>query len=152
MPNKFNYVKKGYDPQAVDSYIDIADAELKGYKEKSEIINQAIVSAQQAADDIIKNAKNQGRVMRRNIAKQLEDISVSLEGQKQWMEDFKQEYNLMISKYLHAFNNNDFKAIDNKINALEKYLRSFSDEVNDDIKIESQIEEKTENKAKDKKK
>jgi len=140
MPDKFAYVKKGYDPQAVDMYIDALEIELKGHKEKSATINHAIVSAQQAADTIIKNAKNQGRTMKANTAKQIEDLTLAVASQKQWVSDFLEEYNAVVTKYLRPANSEDFAAVNEKIDSLEGFLRSFSEEINEDLEIEGKTD------------
>ena len=140
MPDKFSYVKRGYDPAAVDRYIEMLEMELRNHKAKDAVINNAIVSAQQAADAIVKNAKNQGRAMRANTAKQLEDLTIAISGQKQWLSDFAQEYNNVVSKYLQIVNNDDFQVLNTKIDALEGFLRSFSEEVNEDLEMENQAE------------
>ena len=140
MPNRFEYVKKGYDPEAVDRYIDMMELELRSYKEKSNAINQAIVSAQQASEGIIQNAKNQGRVIRANTAKQLEDVLISLATPRQWVTEFKEEYNNLVEKYLKTPNNKELNEITSKIDTLEAFLRSFSEEVNEDLEIEKQVE------------
>jgi len=137
MPDKFIYVKKGYDPQAVDRYIDALEMELKTHRDKNATINHAIVSAQQAADTIIKNAKNQGRAMRASTAKQLEDLTLALASKKQWVADFVDEYNTVVAKYLRATESDDFRAINEKIDGLDNFLRSFSEEINEDLEIEN---------------
>jgi len=52
----FSIVKRGYDPHEVDSYIERLEQIIKSYKDKDNSINNAIVSAQVAADNILKNA------------------------------------------------------------------------------------------------
>jgi len=143
MPDKFIYVKKGYDPEAVDRYIDALEIELKNYRDKNTTINHAIVSAQQAADTIIKNAKNQGRAMRASTAKQLEDLTHALASKRQWVADFVNEYNAVVVKYLRATESDDFKIINEKIDGLDSFLRSFSEEINEDLEIENKSDKES---------
>ena len=141
MSEKFELVKKGYDPKEVDVYIRALEVELRSYKDRDEVIRNAIVSAQQAADNIIQNAKNQARHMRENTAKQLEDISISIAAQRQMLSAFVREYEVLVSKYLKPIDNADFAAIYSKIDSLESYLKGFSEEVAEDIEIAKSIPE-----------
>ena len=137
MSDRFNRVKKnGYDPAEVDQFIQELEAQIKIYKEKDATIHQAIISAQTAADNIVKNAKNQGRTIRENIAKQLEDVSLSISTQKLMLFNFVKEYNAVMAKYLRVVDNEDFQEISEKIDAMEAYLRDFSQEVHEDLQIE----------------
>jgi len=139
MSERFVLVKRGYDTEAVDRYVAVLEAQIDSYRQKDRAINNAIVSAQQAADGIIVNAKNQGRIIRENTVKQLGDITLSINTQKQLLEDFVNEYNYVATKYLKLVDNEDFKAVVSKINALESYLADFSDEVVEDLEIENRV-------------
>ena len=136
MSDRFNMVKKGYDPEAVDRYIATLEAQIETYREKDKAINNAIISAQQAADNIILNARNQSRVIRENTVKQMGDISLSVNAQRQMLSEFEREYIAVVSKYLRPTDNEDFVAIGSKIDALESYLADFSDEVSEDLELE----------------
>ncbi|MCL2574553.1 MAG: DivIVA domain-containing protein [Defluviitaleaceae bacterium] len=137
MSGRFNHVRKGgYDPTEVEAYINHLEAQLKTYREKDATINQAIVSAQAAADNIIQNAKNQGRSIRENVAKQLEDVSMSITTQKLLLSNFVKDYTAIMEKYLRVIDDDDFKGISEKVESMEAYLRNFSQEVHEDLQIE----------------
>ena len=141
MPDKFSYVKKGYDPTAVDLYVDELEEEIRGYKHKDDAIRNAIISAQMAADNIVSNAKNQGRAIRENSILQLKEISAAVASQKKVLQNFLEEYSAIMSKYLKPMENPDFISLNQKIENLEKYLSSFSEEINEDMAIsENQAE------------
>jgi len=141
MSGRFNHVRKGgYDPAEVEHYIRELEAQLSYYKDRDATINQAIISAQAAADGIVQNAKNQGRTIRENVAKQLEDVSLSISSQKQMMANFVQDYNAVISKYLRVIDDEDFREINDKIDSMEAYLRDFSQEVHEDLQIERRLQ------------
>jgi len=141
MTGRFNYVRKGgYDPAEVEHYVGELEAQLKLYKDKDAAINQAIISAQAAADNIILNAKNQGRTIRENVAKQLEDVSLSIATQRSMLNNFVDAYNAVIAKYLRVVDNEDFKTVSDKIDTLEAYLRDFSQEVHEDLQIEKKAQ------------
>ena len=136
MPERFSIVKKGYNPVEVDERLSALEEEVRAYREKDDAIRNAIVNAQIAADSIIQNAKNQGRTIRENTAKQLQDVSSSIVTQKRMLADFARDYNEMVSKYLTVTKNEDFKMISKKIDALEEYLKIYSEEVTEDLEIE----------------
>ena len=140
MSERFSRVKKnGYDPAEVDQYVKEVEAQLRMYKERDATIHQAIISAQAAADNIIRNAKNQGRTIREDIAKQLEDVSLSVATQKKMLFDFVKEYEMVVSRYLRIVDHEDFKGISEKVDAMEAYLRDFSQEVHEDLQIEKRM-------------
>ncbi|MCL2855019.1 MAG: DivIVA domain-containing protein [Defluviitaleaceae bacterium] len=136
MSGRFAIVKKGYDTEAVDRYISTLEAQVDMYREKDMAINNAIVSAQRAADDIIYNAKRQSRVIRESVAKQVMDISLATDHQRRLLTDFAQEYSMIASKYLKVADNADFDNLSRKIDALEEYLTNFSEELTEDLELE----------------
>ena len=141
MSGRFNHVKRGgYDPAEVEHYIRELENQLKYYRDRDSTINQAIISAQAAADNIVQNAKNQGRTIRENVAKQLEDVSLSISTQKTLLSDFVRDYNTVISKYLRVIDDEDFKEINEKIDSMEAFLRDFSQEVQEDLQIERRLQ------------
>jgi len=140
MSGRFNHVRKGgYDPAEVEQYIAELENQLKYYRDRDATINQAIISAQAAADSIVQNAKNQGRTIREHVAKQLEDVSLSISSQKQMLSNFVNDYNHVISKYLRVIDDEDFRDITDKIDTMEAYLRDFSQEVHEDLQIERRM-------------
>ena len=136
MSDRFSIVKKGYAPTEVEDYIRRLEDEIKSYKDRDATIHQAIISAQAAADSIVQNAKNQGRVIRENIAKQLEDVSLSIAGQKRMLAEFVEDYNDIISRYLRVIDNEDYKNIAEKVDGMAAYLQNFRQEIDEDLEIE----------------
>lgn len=133
MPNRFNVEKKGgYDIDEVDEYIEKLESVVKSYKDKDSAIKNAILSAQVAADSIIRNAKNRSYEMKENSVKKIQDIVASVAVQKKMLKDFQEEYNRQIAKYVHDVNEKDFAAIAKKIEALEIYLTKYSESDIDD--------------------
>jgi len=146
MSGRFNHVRKGgYDPAEVEHYIGELENQLKYYRDRDSTINQAIISAQTAADSIVQNAKNQGRTIREHVAKQLEDVSLSISSQKALLSSFVQDYNVVISKYLRVIDDEDFKEINEKIDSMEAFLRDFSQEVHEDLQIEKRMNKGSQN-------
>jgi len=141
MSQRFELVKRGYDPEPVDRYIQSLETQIAQYRAKDKAINSAIISAQEHADTIIANSKKQGRLIRENTAKQLQDIFESIDTQRGLMADFAAEYDTIVSKYLKAVDNEDFKALSTKIDRLENYLENFVDEISEDLEIEKRLPE-----------
>ena len=126
MSDRFEYVKRGYNPLAVDEYIETLETVLKSYKEKDSAIKNAILNAQLAADNIIQNARLRSDEIKETSAKQLQELTDSISYHKQNLKDFKGEYNGLLTKYLHSVNENEFQAIDTKILNLEETLKRYT--------------------------
>ncbi len=122
MEEKFNYVKRGYDPTEVDYYISTLESVLKGYKEKDNAIKNAIINAQIAADNIIKNAEIEADKIKGRAVNMLGEINNTLAQYRIIVKDFHDDYNLMIQKYIHQFNDSEILKIYSKINELEDYV------------------------------
>ena len=122
MPDRFNYVKKGYDPEQVDNYIDTLEQVVKSYKDKDSAIKNAIISAQMAADNIVKNAHLQVAESRTQALTQIQNIIASISEQRNKVKEFQEEYVNMVQKYLIDFNETDMNRIYNKITELEQLI------------------------------
>ena len=122
MPDRFNYVKKGYDPEQVDNYIDTLEQVVKSYKDKDNTIKNAIISAQTAADNIIKNAHLLVAESRTQALAQIQNIISSISEQRNKVKEFQEEYVNMVQKYLIDFNEADMNRIYNKITELEQLI------------------------------
>ena len=122
MPDRFNYVKKGYDPEQVDNYIDTLEQVVKSYKDKDSAIKNAIISAQMAADNIVKNAHLQVAESRTQALSQIQSIIASISEQRNKVKEFQEEYVNMVQKYLIDFNETDMNRIYNKITELEQLI------------------------------
>ncbi len=126
MPERFTYVKRGYDPEEVDKYIDTLESVVKSYKEKDNVIKNAIVSAQMAADNIVKNAELKAEDTKAHLFRQLENIINSLDTQRTLVKDFQDEYNTLVKKYLTDFNESDIKTLNSKINDIQEYIAKLN--------------------------
>jgi len=121
MADRFMVVKKGYDTSEVDAYIDTLEQIVQSYKEKDNAIKNAIISAQIAADNIIRNAHLQVSETRSKTLSQVNHITSSISAQRNKVKDFQDEYNRLIRKYLTEFNDDDINSIYEKIGELEQY-------------------------------
>lgn len=123
--DKFNYVKKGYDPEAVDSYIDGLEKVLKSYKEKDMAIKNAIVNAQIAADNIIKNAELQANDLKSDVVTQMENFASTIQIQKSLIKEFQDDYAYLVQKYIQEYNEADFSKLYDKLETIEEYFASL---------------------------
>ncbi|MDR1540956.1 MAG: DivIVA domain-containing protein [Clostridiales bacterium] len=122
MPERFTYVKKGYDPEEVDRYIDTLEQVVKSYKDKDSAIKNAIISAQMAADNIVKNAHLQVAESRTQALSQIQSIIASIGEQRAKVKEFQEEYTNLMQKYIIDFNESDMNRIFTKITELEQLI------------------------------
>jgi cell division septum initiation protein DivIVA len=138
MHNKFNFVKKGYDPAEVDKRIDMLEAEIKGYRDKDLSITNAIMSAQLAADEILRranvaadtimlNARNMSARLTEASTGQITAIISSVKEQRRKLLEFKEEYAALLAKYILNMDENDISQAEKKAIELEAYLQKFLD-------------------------
>jgi len=136
MPGKFNYIKNGYNPDEVDSYVDSLENVLKSYKEKDSAIKNAIISAQVAAENIIRNAELEAQDMKRKAVYELQAISDSIARQKEQIKNFQNDYNLMLGKYLKTIEENDVASVYSSVNEMENYLFSLKKQITENVETE----------------
>ena len=122
MEKLFNVVKRGYDQDEVDHYINTLEDHLNSYKDKDDSIKNAIINAQISADNIIKNAEIEAERIKKRAVNLLDDIHKSIGSQKQITRDFQGEYTALLAKYLHPVNTNDVNKVMGKLDELEQYL------------------------------
>lgn len=123
--DKFSYVKKGYDPTQVDEYIEKMEEILKSYKQKDNAINNAIISAQVAADNIICEANVKANQMLSQTQEKLEQMQSILTQQKNIIDSFNNDYKALVRKYLSNIDENDMFKMYSKINSLEEKINSL---------------------------
>lgn len=116
----FSLVKKGYDPTEVDAYIKKLEDVVVSYKEKDVAIKNAIVSAQIAADNIIKNAELQAMSNKVKAIEDLKDIQINILSEKNKLETFNKEYNELIRKYLIPLDKKEVLSVNNRIDEIAK--------------------------------
>ncbi len=122
----FPIVKKGYDTEEVDSYIEKLEDVIKSYKEKDFAIKNAIISAQVAADNIVKNAELEAMSRKYRTMEILNAVQADVTKQKAILKSFQADYNSLIKKYLVDFNDVEFLSLFNTLNDLEENIASSS--------------------------
>lgn len=122
MPTSFTYVKKGYNPVEVDNYIETLENIVKGYKEKDAAIKNAIVNAQIAADKIVSDAEKKAENIADEAVTKVKLIRSSVEKQRILLKNFQDDYNALINRYVHDFEQRDVAPVASGIDELERYL------------------------------
>jgi len=121
----FTMVKRGYSPEEVQSYIGQLERSIEQYKEKDAAISNAILNAQVAADNIIKNAKAQAEEILGDTIKHLNQVHTSVGKQKELVRDLQEDYFDLVNKYLKNVQSTDFLEVFSAINELENYLQTL---------------------------
>ncbi|MCL1878623.1 MAG: DivIVA domain-containing protein [Defluviitaleaceae bacterium] len=119
---QFTYVKRGYDPEEVDRYIATLEQVIKSYKEKDNAIKNAIISAQIAADNMVKNARAQADEYKGQISAELDKLSAEVGHQRMKIKAFQDVYSGMVRKYLTDLNDNDMGELHNKLDDVDRFI------------------------------
>ncbi len=138
MQSNFSLVKRGYDPNEVDDYILELRNQLKSYKDKDNAIKNALINAEIAADNIIKNAKvkalqiteqaqDEAFATKKDAFQALDEINSSIIEQKKMLSEFQKDYNVILNKYLKNIDSAEYLATFNKICALEDFIESLKE-------------------------
>ncbi|MCL2286385.1 MAG: DivIVA domain-containing protein [Firmicutes bacterium] len=118
----FTEVKRGYDPDEVDSYIASLDNVIKSYKEKDNAIKNAIISAQLAADNMIKNAKLQADEYKIQIVRELENMRTEIERERAKIQEFHEVYAGLVRKYLIKLDEQDVSKVHASLNEIDRLI------------------------------
>jgi len=124
---QFTYVKRGYDPEEVDRYIATLEQVIKSYKEKDNAIKNAIISAQIAADNMVKNARAQADEYKGQIAKELDKLTSEVERQRMKIKAFQDVYAGMVRKYLTELDDSDMGELHSKLDDVDKFITRLKD-------------------------
>ena len=128
---EFTLIKRGYDPEEVDRYVGKLERELDEYKEKDAAIASAILNAQIAADNIVRNANVQSEEIINKAIEHIEQINNSIENQRGIVKELQIEYDILLNKYLKNIKDKDFLEVFSSINELQNYLASLGKDPNE---------------------
>ena len=123
---KFTEVKRGYDKEEVDTYIQSLDNVIRSYKEKDNTIKNAIVSAQMAADNMIKNAKLQADEYKHEILRELNKVREEIERKRQKIQEFNDTYAQFVGKYLTRLDSGDTDEMVKPLDEIDRLIDHFS--------------------------
>ena len=127
MSDRFNMVKKGYDPNEVDDYISKLERIITEYKDKDAAIKNAIINAQVAADDILERANLEAEKTKLDALRQVSDIRNSISTQKRLVGEFVEDYQAFVKRYINEFSEIHTSVIYGKIKQLEDYFDSVKE-------------------------
>ena len=126
MSERFTVVKRGYDMSEVDEYIAQLETTIRNYKEKDNAINNALISAQITASNILKEANDNAGVMKAGAIARLDSIIASISVQKQMVKEFQDDYNKLLQKYMREVNETDIRSLYTKVEDLEDYINKLA--------------------------
>ena len=115
-------MKRGYDPEAVNKHISTLMQVIKSYKEKDNAIKNAIISAQVAADNMLKNARLQAEDHKNQINQELEKIRQEVERQRMRLHAFQDVYTGLVRKYLTTLEDNDMVDLHNRLDDIDRLI------------------------------
>ncbi len=141
MSYDFEIVRKGYNPDEVDNYIEDLERRLEEYKEKSATINKAIINAQIAADNIIKaahsetdkilsQAKKEAQELKQTTINQIKYLKLNIANQKNLINNFKRDYEFLTEKYLNPLVTSDTDKVFEKLTEIENSIDEISNSEN----------------------
>jgi len=134
---QFTYVKRGYDPEEVDRYISTLEQVIKSYKDKDNAIKNAIISAQVAADNMIKNAKAQAEEYKVQINQELEKARDEVARQRMRIQAFQDVYSGLVRKYLVEIHENDMTDLFGRLDDVDRMITHLMEE-NEDSRSSSE--------------
>jgi len=115
-------MRNGYNIDEVNKHIEGLERIISEYKEKDAAIANTMISAQIAADNIIKNANLAAKSIRQETVEHLNRVSESLDKQKNLITRFEQDYCELVEKYLMKVNETEFKDTLTRVDELGSYL------------------------------
>ena len=118
----FSVTKRGYAPDEVDIYIQSLEDVIRSYKEKDNAIKNAIISAQIAADNMIKNAKLQADEYKTQIVRELDNVRVEVERERIKIREFEELYAALIRRYLLKLEEQDTSKLLNCLDEIDELL------------------------------
>jgi len=141
MSYDFQIVRKGYNPDEVDNYIEELEKQLSEYQEKSSTINKAIINAQIAADNIIKaahsetdkilsQARKDADELKQATINQIKYLKLNIANQKNLINNFKNDYEFLTEKYLSPLITADADKVFDRLTEIEEAIDEISNSEN----------------------
>jgi len=122
---QFSYVKRGYSPEEVNKYIATLEQVIKSYKEKDNAIKNAIISAQVAADNVVRNAHAQAHDYKKKISQQLIQVSAAIDAERMRLQAFHDVYTGLMRKYLFEVETADMFEMSRRLDDMEKLVNDL---------------------------
>ncbi len=130
MQHEFAVVRKGYDKEQVEEYINELLATIEGYKIKDEQTRNLVQLAEEKAKKIVEDAKEEAiRVAKEESDKiidgaysKLYTIQETMQEQRTLLNDFRKDYNRFILKYVNEVNKRNFVQLQTSVDHIENYI------------------------------
>lgn len=107
MLNSFSMVKRGYEPNEVDTFIRELEEAIVFYKMKEQYISQALVESQIASKKIIEEAEIRAFQIEKKSLIQLEHLKQELNDTKKRLQNFKNEYDTFMNNFKSSFDEDE---------------------------------------------
>ncbi|MCL2527916.1 MAG: hypothetical protein FWE42_05785 [Defluviitaleaceae bacterium] len=117
--DQFTYVKRGYDPEEVDKYISTLEQVIKSYKDKDNAIKNAIISAQVAADNVVRNAQMHADAYKVQISEQLVEMRATLDRQRMSLQAFQESYANMVRRCIQELEQSSMADLFTRLEEME---------------------------------
>ena len=119
---RYPLVKRGYDPEAVDNDIQTLENVIRSYKDKDNAIKNAIISAQVAADNMIKNAKMQADEYKAQIVRELDNVRREVARERAKVQEFHDIYANLIIKHLTPIEMEEVSELHSRLNEIDRLI------------------------------
>jgi len=124
MNKQFKTVKRGFDKDEVEAYVNELENMIKEYMTKEAAISSALVSASESANKIENDALLKSKEIENEALEKLDIIKQKTLNSKSKLEAFQKKYNAFVQDYLVAVQNHDivslFDDLDNLLDSIEK--------------------------------
>ncbi len=130
MQYEFAIVRKGYDKEQVEEYINELLATIEGYKIKDEQTRSLVQLAEEKAKKIVEDAKEEAILEAKKEADKIIDgaysklytIQETMQEQRTLLNDFRKDYNRFILKYVNEVNKRNFVQLQTSVDDIENYI------------------------------
>ncbi len=130
MQYEFAIVRKGYDKEQVEEYINELLATIEGYKIKDEQTRSLVQLAEEKAKKIVEDAKEEAIREAKDEADKIIDgaysklhaIQETMQEQRTLLNDFRKDYNRFILKYVNEVNKRNFVQLQTSVDDIENYI------------------------------
>ncbi len=130
MQYEFAVVRKGYDKEQVEEYINELLATIEGYKIKDEQTRNLVQLAEEKAKKIVEDAKEEAIREAKAEADKIIDgaysklysIQETMQEQRVLLNDFRKDYNRFILKYVNEVNKRNFVQLQTSVDDIENYI------------------------------
>ncbi len=122
MQSEFDTVRKGYDKEQVDEYIEYLQNTIDEYARNENQAKVLLQQAEQKAHILIREAEVEANNIIDGAYSKLHSIQATIQEQRKLLENFRRDYNRFILKYVNEVNKRDFVYLVNSVDEMEHYI------------------------------